>query len=379
LPQSMQNARKIRTVSGSMKNALPSKITPFTESEESEVIVSLLREIDANFGVRSGAPVFNRSCATDGTGNSRTAKFAIFGGSHASRVAKHIADLGGSIENCARGGWVLSKDTAAELCNKIRDTNLGEGGEDVVILDPLSNSAFFGTGEDAVPVAAKKDGAGKYHLEGDIMVATPAMARSKLKLLSNLLPSDKNIHYIVVAPTPRYFSDPCCGQAEHCTNFSERGFMKEILGGIEAIEEVLKNFVREEGLNATVLNPAKILGIEDTVSDPTTAADQWQPGDPVHLRAENYRRMAEAVVEAVMTPDDTSEAGSLAKRARLECTVVKAGGESNRPVSFITPGWSSGQLPVKPPLHSVRGRGGGGGWRGRFWRPPKAFRGRGGR
>jgi len=37
------------------------------EPEESIVINAVLREIDANFGVKCGEPTFSRSCATDVT------------------------------------------------------------------------------------------------------------------------------------------------------------------------------------------------------------------------------------------------------------------------------------------------------------------------
>jgi len=79
------------------------------------------------------------------------------------------------------------------MVDKIRDLDLGGGAvEDVVVLDPLSNSSFFGTNEDGVPTAAKKDSAGNYHLEGDVMVATPAMTRSKLLSLSIYMFSRKS-------------------------------------------------------------------------------------------------------------------------------------------------------------------------------------------
>jgi len=337
----------------------------------------MLREIDVNFGVKIGEPDLSRSCATDVTGESCVTRFAIFGGSHAVRTAKKLSDLGAKIEDCSRGGWVLNKETASDLCDKIRDLDLGGGGvEDVVIIDPLSNSSFFGTDSDGVPVAAKKDGAGKYHLEGDVMVATPAMIRSKLKLLSNRLPSDKNIQYIVIAPTPRYVSDPCCENIEHCTNFAEKTFRPEIRSGIEAIEDTIRVFTKEEGLKATVLNPIKILfPDEDSFSDGTAAAEMWQPADPVHLRLEGYAKVAEAIAGAAVCEEEASETGSLAKRAKLECTVVKTKQENASRVPCIKPGWSSGLLPGPPgPPAAPPGRGSRGGWRGRFQRPYAAPR-----
>jgi len=109
LPESMQNARKIRISSGAMTSALPQKIAPFSEAEESGVIKALLSEIDANFGIKCGEPILSRSCATDRTDDGGTAKFAVFGGSHASRTAKKLTELGASTENCARGGWILAR------------------------------------------------------------------------------------------------------------------------------------------------------------------------------------------------------------------------------------------------------------------------------
>jgi len=372
IPENMRNPRKIRTISGSLTTGLPKKIRAFSEEEESGVILALLQEVDANFGVKIGNPSFNRCCATVGTEDSGGSKFVIFGGSHAARIAEQLSKLGANTEVYTRGGWLLNKETATEMCNKIRDLDVGEGGiDDVVVIDLLSNSSFFGTSEDGVPEIAKKDGAGKYHIEGDIMVATPAMARAKLKLLSNLLPSDKNIQYILIAPTPRYISDPCCGSALHCTNFAEKGYRGEILNGLEAIEEVIKNFANDEGIRATVFNPAKVLGISGPSTDFSAAGDLWQPGDPVHLKPECYQRMAEVTAEAALNLETASDNGSLAKRARLECTVVKSREENKNSSVFITPGWSSGMLPQhRQPTPPLRPRGGNrGGWRGRFQRP----------
>ncbi len=370
IPASVTNARKMHFTSPQITTGLPEKIIPFTAAEEEKVIMGLLSDVESTYGIKTGSPLFERSCATEQTGGEGSKRLAIVGGSHAKRIGENLESLGVQVLNCAVGGWTLNKTSGEALTARITGLDIGTSTiEDVVVLDLLSNSAYGGTDEEGCPQPAQKLSDGKWHVIGDITPQPPSVIRAKLKIISGKLPVEKNLLYILVVPIPRYLTEACCGDSTHCVNRNDPTLMSEVIAATKKFEEVLRAFGVAEQLNHTVVNPLDVLNI--TAERNSLVMDNgqliWPPGSPVHLSGAAYLALAEDILQHTVFGSSSEDTQQSEKRLRLDSVVVRPKTEAVvRPQ--INPGWSSGTLPGGRGTHG-HWRGGGGGRGGRKWRP----------
>ncbi len=87
MPDSMSNARKVHFTSPKPAAGLPEKIRPFSTDEEGRVVMGLLADVEATYGVKTGIPLFERGYANEQSSGSGSKRVAILGGSHAKRLA----------------------------------------------------------------------------------------------------------------------------------------------------------------------------------------------------------------------------------------------------------------------------------------------------
>ena len=175
-------------------------------------------------------------------------RLVVFGGSHASRIAKKLTDLGAEVENYAQGGWVLTKQSSDPLVAKMAGLKLGETEtDDILILDLLSNSFLGGMDEDGLPVPPRRLPDGKYHGVGEVGPVPVSVQKAKLRSLAGRLPSGQKVKYILLSPTPRYISEPCCSDTAHCTNYGDSGFLAKVTAALLSVADLLKNFAGGRG------------------------------------------------------------------------------------------------------------------------------------
>ncbi len=326
VPESISNGRKMHFASDKPACALPGQIRAFTTEEESRVITAMLADIETAYGVHTGAPAFDRGCATNETSDSGSKRVVVFGGSHMVRTASKLTSLGVPVESVAVGGWLLNKGTAEGIVSKIRDLDLGlNTAEDVVVIDLLSNAAFAGTNEDGSTLPAQKLSDGTWHIVGDLSPVPPSVLKAKLKNLAGQLPVELNVLWVLICPFPRYISESCCSDPTHCQNRNDTGLKAEIIAATRQCEEILKNFASKEQLNAVIINPCSILNITAENEDLTMEDGQplWPPGSPVHLRASAYLALAEDILQQVIFGSTSDTSGQAAKRQRLDSVVVR--------------------------------------------------------
>jgi hypothetical protein len=86
------------------------------------------------------------------------------------RIAKAAAENGHMVVDLTSSGWTRKPGKIEKLCEILEKLNLTEF--DTVVIDPMSNSAYVGTGEDGLPIPAEKsDEDGRYHLYSDLQLA----------------------------------------------------------------------------------------------------------------------------------------------------------------------------------------------------------------
>jgi hypothetical protein len=91
--------------------------------------------------------------------NTATGRIIVIGASHVFRLVGGLGSLGVDIVNLSRPGWQADKAATAELTEKLLKLNIN--ADDVIIIDPLANSFFFGSDSEGDPTELVKLADGK--------------------------------------------------------------------------------------------------------------------------------------------------------------------------------------------------------------------------
>ncbi len=80
----------------------------------------------------------------------------------------------------------------------------------------MSNTAFLGTDEDGLPIAAEKsEEDGRYHLSGDLQLAPPSAFKSTMKMVDTIISNTGGAKIMLTVPLPRYVLAACCDDTSH--------------------------------------------------------------------------------------------------------------------------------------------------------------------
>jgi hypothetical protein len=157
-------------------------------------------------------------------------------------------------------GWKANTTSVSQVCAKI--TSLTES--DVVVFDPLSNSAFCGTDDEGAPKTITKDQTGRYHCEGHLSTITSQMCNIKLQLCVPINELIKKSQVLLLSPIPRYVTTRCCGDKNHLQNFESRSLPREQTAGLEMICDLLQGWGEDRKLNFELLDtPLKVAQVNN--------------------------------------------------------------------------------------------------------------------
>jgi hypothetical protein len=368
MPENIKNSSRIRMISGEIEN-LPASISPMDENDEKVVVEQIMMEIAETYTIEvnhspnlsrcNGDPVFDDSLNPE-------ARIFVIGASHAVRLVGGLAEKGHNIINLAKPGWKLDSATAAEIGQKLQQYAAGK--DNLIVIDPLSNSVFCGSDTDGNLVDLEKTG-GRWHVPGSLTVRSKPFLKQTLQKMNTFLDSCTDCKLLLLVPIPRYIAASCCDNPEHVTNRSDSDFAAEISGELERVEELLDAWAQSWSAPAMVMSYRAVTDDpEATLADLTVSATLlWLEADPVHAAPELYAALA-AAVESASEEMCGEVSPPNPKRARLESVIV-------RPASQVKPaleakparpqGWSSGKLPEKakkPPQGVNRWLRGSRGW-----------------
>jgi hypothetical protein len=240
LPENTNSPKKIRFISHAMSVALPKKIPQLSTGTEGKIIGSLLSEINDTFGFSLDTdPQLSRKNVAV-CEKSLKRRYVVIGAKHTKRIAGGLVAKGHSVCDLSVPGWKADTTSVSQVCAKLSTVSLTDS--DVVIFDPLSNSAFCGTDDEGAPKTISKDHTGKYHCEGHLSTITSQMCSIKLRLCDPIIEVIKKSHVILLSPIPRYITTRCCGDKSHLQNFESRSLPREITNGLEMICELLQGW-----------------------------------------------------------------------------------------------------------------------------------------
>jgi hypothetical protein len=350
MPENIKNSSRIRMISGEIEN-LPASISPMSENDEKIVVEQIMSEIAETYAIEvnlfpnlsrcNGDPVFDDSLNPE-------ARIFVIGASHAVRLVGGLAEKGHNIVNLAKPGWKLEIETAAEISHKLQQYAAGK--DDLIVIDPLSNSIFCGSDTDGNLVDMEKSG-GKWHVPGSLTVRSKPFIKQTLHKLSTLLESCTDCRLILLVPIPRYIAGSCCDNPDHVTNRSESDFAAEISGELERVEEMLDAWAQSWSAPSMVISYRAVADDpEAALADLTVSATPlWLEEDPVHAAPVLYAAIATAVESA---GEEMCGEVSMphSKRPRLESVIVRPASQVKAALGAkpVRPqGWSSGKLPER--------------------------------
>jgi hypothetical protein len=315
MPDSLRSYNKTPTVLQGWKG-MAEQILPFEQIPEARVIMTMRDELLENFGVKVSRNLDLRRNPSVG----EVADYVVIGGSNAQSLGAVLHTKGKRVIQLTEKGMRVGPSTAENLCKQIAE-HVDESM--VIIMMVTDNMAYLVETEDGESHLPKKDDGGKYHVDGQVKLASAKHVRKILQKFLPVLELLKKNRKIIMVPLPRYVCQPCCLIEDHCTNRKEKDFLPTMLNGLKEIRRELKEACHEWKLaNYKVINGCTLLGL--TEESEFHSWDEMMGKDPVHLTGNGHVKLANEIVRMAEGPDAVFSGG---KRAH--------DGEDDRPAPII--------------------------------------------
>ena len=128
---------------------------------------------------------------------------------------------------------------------------------DLMVVQLLDNNAYYCLGEDGTLSLPGKLLDGKYHVVGELRVASKEQTRALLKLAAPILKSCPGVKKVLVSCIPRYTASRCCADSGHLTG-GENGLAR-VLTDLAAMRRTARSFLFTERLsNVQIVDPPQL-------------------------------------------------------------------------------------------------------------------------
>ena len=248
----------------------------------------------------------------------------VIGGSHAGRLATALKRAGVYVDQLTTGGW---KPTKAGVSALVEDMGKLTIVPDTVVIFGLDNSSFFVLGEDGTLTLPAKGPGGRYHVEGELRVASKEQAKNLIKTIKPLFAVFPGSTKVLVTPLPRYCAVPCCNDAAHLIGRGAK-MTERIQGELSQMRRTIRSELYMEKVGQVrILDPAIVGEVLE--------ANSYLDG--THLTGDWYNSLAEVVMDPQDAETDPTGpdmlAGSTRKRKASGDTGYKRGGDPRWPAS----------------------------------------------
>ena len=287
----------------------PDCVPPLSQGAEKKIVLKLIAVLNSAFdlGLSTDLALARTSEALRSARMEKEFQklIAVIGGSHAGRLADQLLAREAQVCTLTQPGWRASKSNIEKVVGELLCLS---PPPDVIVVQCLDNSSFFCQHEDGsltLPARALADG--KFHLTGDLKVASKDQTVNLVKLLVPLLKAVPDAEIILITCIPRFMYVPCCNK--HCKR------MPEDTAKLKADLCSMKRNIRSQ-LFCEKLGAVKI--IDPVAVCETTLPDSYS--DSTHLTAVQYEKLATAFVDSLCNAPAVSSVGCAqpdAKRARL--------------------------------------------------------------
>jgi hypothetical protein len=240
----------------------------------------------------------------------RKVDFMVIGGSHAARTAKILIETGYSVCKLINTGWRIDRASCEALASTI-STSLDEEDPEVVVQQLLDSSMFYTKCSDGSRVLPKKLQDGRFHVEGELVVASADTQFDHYNTLKPVLDKIGNRPCIIVSPMPRFITQGCCQDVRHVANRLDRGYKQNMERQLEGVAKKFKNLLYNAGKRFT-----RVLDTGYNLRG-TDEADVWGV-DPVHPIEPIYKSIVASILQIAATLKQTE--GRVETKRRREAS-----------------------------------------------------------
>jgi hypothetical protein len=314
LPAGLDTRAVAATVSEGW-NSLPESVPSLSKAAEKDIVNTLLAMLNDAFEANLDLdPCLSRDITE--INEQRAADTAdklilVIGSSHAANVVHALELQGANVRYLTDRGWKLSVDSINQAVNSLTEM---ECTPDLILIQVLDNNTFFVAKEDgtlSLPVKGKDK---KFHVAGELRVATKEQMSSVLKTLKPLLDALPSVPKAMILPVPRYCYKKCCSDETHVTNFGDN-LANRIKSGLGVVKKTVRSFLfREKYTGIRIIDPYSVVS--------SLGSDRY--ADPVHLIQAGYDDLASHVlgvlagtVEGDKPADPPSTVQNTNKRIRI--------------------------------------------------------------
>jgi hypothetical protein len=345
LPAGLDTRATIATVSDGW-NSWPDSVPPLSQAAEKEYISSLLVRLNEAFELNLDLdPCYARRLADineQRDSDSAAKLIVVIGGSHAANTAKALELAGANVLYITSHGWKLSADGVKVALESLNALDMDP---DLILLQVLDNNSFFVAKDDGSLSLPVKGSDKKFHITGDLRVATKDQTGSILKTVKPLLDIMPSVTKIMILPVPRYCYSRCCEKAGHVANFKPE-LVTEIRSGLNVVKKAVRTYLFKEKFKG-----ASLIDLYSAITDlgPELYAD------PVHLKQGGYDGLATRVREIL--------AGSAGGDSTADPALAE---QQNKRIRILSMGAARGSGTRGPSaqFRGGTGRGGRAGYRG---------------
>jgi hypothetical protein len=315
LPISMNSWEKKNWASDQWAN-VPLSVAPLDHKTIQSLAQSLIAEMNSIFSLNLSLDIQTRG---EGESAKGKASFIVVGASLAQRTAEALEAAGAEIMKISMPSWRPTPGTVASAAAEL-EAALATRAGCTVIFQMLDAAAYYAGCEDGSVIPMRRDPRGRYHVDGELVMATGDFFTRSLRVCLPLLKAAGNNNKLLLSPIPRYWKSSCCNDPEHVSNLLSPDFEDTLFKGLDDLRDTAKGYLRSCGVpSIKVLSTLQLMS--RLPGSPTTSLEHraavlplWG-GDPVHPNFCLFEAAAKAILDLVKPLDTPAAPGSFLPRS----------------------------------------------------------------
>ena len=232
------------------------------------------------------------------TATSAAPHFTIVGASLAGALASALEKKGAATTLIKLPSWRPNPGVITKAATDLEVALTDGPPTTTIVFQNLDGATYYARCEDRSLIPARRDNKdGKYHLDGELVVAPKELFLHSLKTCLPLFKAGGKNDMILLSPLPRYWRNSCCDDPEHIPNKMDADYEDYLLDGIDSLRRQCKDFLFKNKLgHIRVVNTAQLMcSVEGSAATPTdmreSLAEAWGD-DPVHPTSELTDKLA---------------------------------------------------------------------------------------
>jgi hypothetical protein len=223
----------------------------------------------------------------------------VIGASLAQRTANSLQAAGMEVKKITMPSWRPTPGTVATACEELTDA-IKQMPSAAVVFQLFDSAAYYAGCEDGSIIPMRRDPGGRFHVDGELVMATGDLFTRTLKICLPLFKACAGANKIVLSPLPRYWQGRCCADKEHVANLESGDYEATLFKGLDHLRDISKGFLRSSGVDKLkVVSTFQLMTTLEGGRSTTTAhmdniRQEWGP-DPVHPQVALFDRVAKSL------------------------------------------------------------------------------------